>query len=116
MAKHTVANAKIAVASLFGDSENQIVSQQFRGGRVYAVFGRSDIDLRGTTVADEGAKINIISAFGSVRLLVPEDWSVNVQTWAVFGGAASKRGTPTEPEGQLILTGLSFFGGVEIRS
>ena len=116
MAKHAVADAKIRMTSFFGGSENQISSQQFRGGRVYAVFGSSDIDLRGATIADEGATINIITSFGGVRFLVPEDWAVNIQTRAVFGSVASKRVAPTSPVGQLTLTGLCLFGGVEIKS
>ena len=116
MARHAVDDAKIKTTSFFGGSENQISSQEFRGGRVYAVVGGSDIDLRGATIADEGATINIITSFGGVRFLVPEDWAVNIQTRAVFGGVASKRVAPTSPVGQLTLTGLCLFGGVEIKS
>ena len=117
MARHAVvADGKIRVTSFFGGSDNQIAGQQFIGGRVYAVFGSSDIDLRGATIADEGARITVINIFGVVRFLVPEDWDVNVQTRAVFGGVASKRVAPTSPVGQLTLTGLSLFGGVEIKS
>ena len=116
MARSAVADAKIRVTSVFGDSENQITAQQFRGGRVYAVFGSSYIDLRNATIACEGATINIIASFGSVQLLVPEDWGVNAQTRAVFGGVVSKRAAPASPVGQLTLTGLCLFGSVEIRS
>ena len=79
MARHAVAETKIKVTSFFGGSDNQITAQQFRGGRVYAVFGSSDTDLRGATIAHEGATINIIAGFGSVKLLVPEDWGVNAK-------------------------------------
>jgi predicted membrane protein len=116
MAKHVVADDKIRMTSFFGGSENQIASKQFRGGRVYAVFGSNDIDLRGATLADEGARITAINIFGGIKLLVPEDWVVNVQTRAVFGGVTSKRGVPASPVGQLTLSGLSLFGGVEIKS
>ena len=116
MTSHAVADAKIRVTSFFGSSKNQISSQQFCCGRVYAVFGSSDIDLRGATTADEGATINIITSLGSVRFLVPEDWAVNIQTRAVFGGVASKRVAPISPVGQLTLTGLCLFGSVEIKS
>ena len=116
MARHAVDDTKIKVTSFFGGSDNQITGQQFRGGRVYAVFGSSDIDLRRATIPHEGATINIIASFGSVKLLVPEDWGVNVQTRSVFGGVTSKRGIPISPVGQLTLTGLCLFGGVEIRS
>ena len=116
MARHEVANAKIRMTSFFGSSDNQIASQQFSGGRVYVGFGSSDIDLRGTTVADEGATINIVTGIGSVRLLVPEDWTVNIQTRAVLGSVVSKRVAPALPTGQLTLTGLCLFGSVEIKS
>ena len=99
MARQAVADDKIRMISFFGGSENQITSQQFRGGRVYAVFGSSDIDLRRATIADEGATINIIAIFGKVKLLVPEDWGINIQTRAIFGGVASKRVAPTSPRG-----------------
>ena len=116
MTRQVVTDAKIRMTSVFGGSENQITSQNFSGGRVFAIFGSSDIDLRRATIADEGATINIIASFGRVRLLVPEDWAVNVQTRAVFGGVASKRTAPTSPVGQLTLTGLCLFGSVEVRS
>ena len=116
MARQAVADTKIRVTSFFGGSENQISDQQFRGGGVYTVLGSSYIDLRSATIAPEGATINIIASFGSVKLLVPEDWAVNIQTRAVFGGVAPNRGAPTSPVGQLTLTGLCLFGGVEIRS
>ena len=116
MARHAVADAKIRMTSFFGSSENQISSKQFRGGGVYVVFGSSDVDLRGATIADEGATMNIITSLGSVRLLVPEDWTVNVQTRAVVGSVAAKRVAPTSPAGQLTLTGLCLFGSVEIKS
>ena len=116
MTRKVVTDTKIRMTSVFGGSENQITSQHFSGGRVFAIFGSSDIDLRRATIADEGATINIIASFGSVRLIVPEDWAVNVQTRAIFGGVASKRAAPTSPVGQLTLTGLCLFGSVEVRS
>lgn len=116
MAKPVAGDGKIRVFGLFGGSDNQITAQQVRRGRVCAVFGGSDIDLRGATIADQGATITIISIFGSVRFLVPEDWAVNVQTRAVFGGIATQRSAPTSPVSQLTLTGLCLFGGVKTKS
>ena len=116
MARHTVADDKVRMTSFFGSSKNQISIQQFRGGRVYALFGSNYIDLRHATIADEGATINIVTGIGSVRLLVPEDWTVNIQTRAVLGSVVSKRVAPASPTGQLTLTGLCLFGSVEIKS
>ena len=116
MARQAVADTKIKVTSIFGGSDTQITGQHFRGGRVCTVFGSSDIDLRNATIDDEGVTINVIASFGRVKLLVPADWGVNIQTRSVFGGVTSKRTAPTSPVGQLTLTGLCLFGGVEIKS
>ena len=116
MTRDAIADATIRMISFFGGGENRVASQEFRGGRAYAIFGSGDIDLRGAATADEGATIRVIAIFGSVDLLVPEDWDVNIQTRAVFGGAASKRAAPKSPVGQLTLTGLCLFGVVEVKS
>lgn len=109
-------DVEIRVTSLFGDSDNQITSENFQGGRIFAAFGSSDVDLRRAATTDDGATVRVIAGFGDVRLIVPEDWAVNVQTRAVFGGVASKRIAPVSPVGQLTLTGICVFGQVEVRS
>ena len=109
-------DVEIRVTSLFGNSDNQITSENFRGGRIIAAFGSSDVDLRRAATTDGGATVRVIAGFGEVRLIVPEDWAVNVQTRAVFGGVASKRIAPVSPVGQLTLTGICVFGQVEVRS
>lgn len=109
-------HAEIRVTSLFGGSENQISGHPIEGGRVFALFGSSDIDLRHASPAESGATIRVIAGFGSVRLLVPEDWAVNVQTRAILGGVASRRVAPDSPKGQLTLTGFCLLGSLEIRS
>ena len=111
-----MADDEINVTSVFGSSEQQITGNAFRGGRALTVFGSSDIDLRRATTADDGATLNVAVGFGSVRLLVPEDWAVNVQTKAVLGGVGSRRVAPESPAGQLTLTGFCLFGGVEVKS
>lgn len=116
MARHAVADATIKVTSFLGGTENQIADANFRGGRVFAVLGGADIDLRGATLAEEGATLNIVASLGGVRLLIPPDWAVNVQTNAFFGGVASRRAAPATPAGLLTLTGFCLVGGVEIRS
>ena len=116
MGERAVTDSEIDVTALFGSSDNQISSDQFRGGRALSVFGSSEIDLRRAATGDGGATLKVIVGFGSVRLLVPEDWAVNVHSRALFGGVASKRVAPASPSGQLTLTGFCLFGGVEVRS
>ena len=111
-----MADSEISVTTLLGSSENQITSDQFRGGRVLSVFGSAEIDLRQAATASGGATLRVLACLGGVRLVVPEDWAINVQTKVLLGGAASKRVAPPEPSGQLTLTGICLFGSVEVRS
>ena len=104
------------VASFFSGSEQRIDSQAFRGGRVTAMFGGADIDLRGAAIADGAATIDVSAVFGGVEIRVPDNWAVNVQASATFGGVETKRSGPADPKANLTITGSCLFGGIEIRS
>ena len=116
MADSATADDKINVTSLFGSSRVQITSRQFRGGKVIAVFGSGEIDLRGAALAADGAKVYSVTGFGRVTLRIPEDWAVNVRTVTALGSVTSNRAQPASPTGQLTVTGLTLFGGVVIES
>ncbi len=116
MARDSARGTRVIVTSILGGNKNQVSSQQVRGGRVFVLFGSGDIDLRGAALDDGEAVVRIIAMFGGVKLIVPEDWAVNVHTGAVFGGIESKRTMPASPTDQLTLNGFCFFGGIEISS
>ena len=86
MTRYSGAEDEVRVTNFFGGSDNQSPSQNFSGGRVLTVIGGCELDLRRASIADEGAVINIVASLGGVRLMVPDDWAVNVQTRAFFGG------------------------------
>ena len=54
--------------------------------------------------------------FGGVDIRVPDDWAVNVQVSATFGGTETKRPEPADPKATLTITGSCLFGGVSIKS
>ena len=116
MARNTSDGSRISVTGILGGSQAQISNQDVRGGRVFLLLGGGDIDLRGAALAEGEATINIVAVFGGVRIMVPEDWTVNVKTGAVVGGINYKRPAPSSPVAQLTLTGVCIFGGVEISS
>jgi hypothetical protein len=116
MARDSASGAQVKVTSILGSSESRLSSQQIRGGRVSVLFGSGDIDLRQAALANGEAGIKIFPIFGGTKIAVPEDWDVNVQAGAVFGGVDYKRTVPPSPTSQLTLTGFCLFGGIEIRS
>ncbi|MDH5367623.1 MAG: cell wall-active antibiotics response protein [Cyclobacteriaceae bacterium] len=107
--------------AVFGGGEKKITSQNFRGGKVTAIFGGSKINLSQAGI--EGGTtplIDIFTMFGGTDVIVPEDWTVKVETSAIFGGFSDKRksvvNVVNNPDKTLVIKGLIIFGGGEVKS
>ena len=91
-------------------------SQQFGGGSVFAVFGGTEIDLRGAHPVHEGAAMDVVVAFGGVEIVVPEGWRVDVKGIPLFGGWSNKtnRSLAGAEAPLLSIEALVAFGGLDI--
>ena len=116
MATGAAVEGELSVTSLVGGSQIQLNSQPFRGGKVRALLGGCEIDLRGATLSTDGAKLHVLIGLGGVTIRVPEDWAVNVRRTTILGSVSSERAQPASPAGELTVTGLTLVGGVDIRS
>ncbi|HEY0678608.1 MAG TPA: LiaF domain-containing protein [Chitinophagaceae bacterium] len=107
----------IDVTSVFGGSKRIVLSKNFKGGSVVAIFGGSEVNL---TQADfkSPVRIEVEAIFGGAKLIVPSNWEVRTETTAILGGIDDKRdpAAMTDPEKVLILEGTVIFGGIEINS
>jgi predicted membrane protein len=103
--------------AVFGGGNVRVASDNFRGGRITAIFGGSDIDLKNAKPA-ETCNIDLFILFGGSKLIVPEDWQVKSEVVSIFGGSTDKRVFPTvrNNEKLLVIKGVVLFGGVEIKS
>lgn len=104
--------------NVFAGSHQKVYSKKFKGGEVVAVFGGSDINL---SQADfEGTiTLEVVAVFGGVKIVIPPDWEVKSEVTAIFGGIDDKRAlapATSEPKKLLIINGVAFFGGVDIRN
>lgn len=105
--------------SLFGGSVSQIESQNFKGGKITAVFGGSEIHMTRCRMADEGATIEMALVFGGTKLVVPRDWNVKLEVVSVFGGFADKRlytNVDSPNAKTLVIKGAAVFGGGELSN
>lgn len=107
----------LKVDSVFSGVQRKIVSKNFKGGKVAAVFGGADIDLSNADIQEE-VTIKLDVVFGGVKLIVPSHWTIYNQIDGVFHGVDDKRKNDSAivPEKKLILKGSVVFGGVEVRS
>ena len=109
-----------SIMAVFSGGKRKIVSQDFKGLDVLALFGGVDLDLREAKIAGEQAVIDVNATFGGVEIKIPETWSLIVKTVAIFGGVEDKTIPPkldsNAPAPRLVLTGTALFGGVSVRS
>lgn len=105
---------------IFGGGVSQITSQNFRGGKITAIFGGGEIYLEKCTLSQHGAVIDVAVIFGGTKIVVPRGWNVKTEVVSIFGGFADKRnfieGTPSDQSKTLIIKGTAIFGGGELRS
>ena len=107
--------------SVFGGGEKKISSQNFKGGKLTAVFGGSKIDLRNAEIAEKSEVIlDMFVLFGGTEIIVPADWTVKMETTVLFGGLSDKRqsvlNVVSNPDKTLIVKGIVLFGGGELKS
>ncbi len=102
------------VSAFFAGGEHRSSNEVIRSGQVSAIFGSAEVDLRGTTLAEDAATIEATALFGSLRLRVPNDWAVDVQTTNMFGSFESKRAQPADPTARLSILATSTFGSIEL--
>jgi predicted membrane protein len=105
---------------VFSGGERQIVSDNFRGGKVTAIFGGSEIDLTKAKLAPGVSEIEIACVFGGTTIIVPDEWNVKIDVVPILGGFGDSRklipGRTVDPSRQLIIKGAVVFGGGEVKS
>lgn len=104
--------------AVFGGVKRTVVSKNFKGGEVVAVFGGAEVDL---THADiQGVvKLEATNILGGTKLIVPPHWDVQSEMVAILGGVEDKRRIQPDlidRNKRLILTGTSLLGGLEVKS
>jgi predicted membrane protein len=108
------------IVHVFSGGERQVVSENFKGGKITAVFGGSEINLTKAKLAPGTNVLEISCIFGGTTIIVPDDWHIRIEVTPVLGGFTDSRKLHPErtvdQSKQLIIKGAVVFGGGEIRS
>ena len=105
--------------AIFGGVDRKVITDDFRGGQISAVFGGVVIDLRRAGMRADSAVIDVNAIFGGVELKVPPDWIVVASVAAIFGGMSNKSVQPNaDMPGvkRLYIKGAATFGGVDVKN
>jgi len=116
--KRTMSDDYLDAVSVFGGVKKIILSKDFKGGEIVNIFGGTELDF---TLAEINGRvvIDIVQIFGGTKIIVPSHWRVVSDLAAVFAGVDDKRIKNTaaaDSDKILVLTGVSIFAGVDIRS
>jgi len=106
--------------AILGGGDRIITSENFKGGKVTALFGGSKIDLTKAQLAPGQNVVDVFCMFGGSTLIVPENWNIKVEVVSILGGFSDKRtvrtGTTMDVGKEIIIRGFVMFGGGEIKN
>ena len=104
--------------AVFSGGDRKIVTPNFKGGRMVAIFGGSKVDLLNSNIAPgDRPVIEIVSIFGGNTIIMPSDWNVKLEVFNIFGGYSDKRNTSQiDYNKTLVIKGVTIFGGGEVKS
>ena len=81
-------------------------------------MGSVQLDLRGATVGERPAPMEVTCIMGEVKLRVPENWIVGLNAIDLMGESSDKRSsTAGQREGppDLLISGMVLMGSLEIN-
>ncbi len=106
--------------NIFSGGDRQILSPNFRGGKISAIFGGTELDLTKAGLSPGINEIEIICVFGGITIIVPETWYVTIEVTPVLGGFSDSRklrpGSIPDPDNRLVIRGTVVMGGGEVKS
>lgn len=102
------------ISAVFSGIKHDLNNEVYEGGRVEAVFGSVDLDLR-NAVIEQDIYMNVSAVFGGVKIFFPPNVKVITDKSAFFGGVSDKtvvNNAVNVPQVHIKCT--ASFGGVEI--
>ena len=108
--------SEVMLATIFDGEELANRSPEFRGGTTVCWYGGQRLDLRGATLAPEGATLKARCLFGGLQVLVPASWRVTVTGIPIFGGIQDGSSGP-DGEGPLLrIEAIAAFSGLTVET
>jgi hypothetical protein len=109
---------QITINAVFSGIEKNIISKEFKGGKINNLFGSTELDLSNADL-DGMAVLDISQAFGEITLTVPKDWHVETdlsQFFAVIDDYRENKYRSRDSDKILTLKGTSVCGSIEIHN
>jgi hypothetical protein len=110
---------EFSLAAIFGGAERTSTATALRRGRVLAVCGGVQLDLREAALDPGGAELHVEVTCGGVQVLVPATWRVTDEVEPRAGGVDVRVAPADEladDAPSLTVRGVARMGGVQITT
>jgi len=107
---------RINVSAILGGGEYHYSSKKLKGGKISAIMGGCEIDLRDSDFEGEEMIINVFALMGGIEMRIPQSWTVILEGTPILGGMSDQTRTLNGSKKKLIITGEAIMGGVEIKN
>jgi hypothetical protein len=105
--------------AIFGAIKQRVTVKNFRGGRLTAIFGGFEVDLRRADIEGQTAVIDASALMGGGEIRVPETWIIEIRGIALLGGYTDETHqeiSDATTAKRLVVKGLAALGGVVIKN
>lgn len=100
----------------FGEYRVAVVTPLLRGGSIESSFGDFTVDFSACEAVAPNCELEVENSFGSLTLLVPEKFRVELQPDVSFAASPEIKGEPSaQPQGVIRLNADLSFGSLQIR-
>lgn len=102
-------------ATCFGHGDRLVQLPLLSGGRGEVTFGELHIDLNGCPEIADGCSIDLRCSFGSLEILVPRNFRVEITSQSAFGSVEEKGAANPAAEKNIYITCRASFGQIILR-
>lgn len=99
----------------FGENTHYVALPLLKSGDIECSFGELTVDLSNCVQVAEDCEIEANCSFGSLNILVPKRYFVNLDRSSAFGSIDISGQPDHEPEGTIELDANVSFGQIQIR-
>jgi len=105
---------EIDLVAIFEGKELVSSAEPFYGGKILTMFAGVQLDMRKTTPAPTGIRLDLAVIMGGVSLIVPEGWRVKCDAEVLLGGwSDNTKTTADEDVPTVTVTGFIAMGGLQ---
>lgn len=112
----TTTEGEVNISCTLGETNERVETSDFVGGTVNVTLGNVNVDLRDATIINRPAALDVSLTMAGLKLRVPSDWTVAMETDVTMGESEDKRTRidSTSDTPHLVITGSLTMASLAI--